>query len=168
MPLVVEDGTGKADAQSYVSEADAQTYAAARGLTLPADAGAVAQLLLRAMDYIEGFRDRFKGEKTNAGVQALQWPRTCVELDGADWPTNALPPDLIAAQCVMAVQLNAGFDPMVSGDGRAVSAEQIGSLRTEYAVRQSEPAQPRVPLVDRLLQPLLVNGGAGGLTVTRS
>ena len=73
--IVVEDGTGLASSNSYVSEADFATYAADRGVTIT---GTSAVLLIQAMDSIE--EENFKGNKYT-DAQALQWPRDGVYID---------------------------------------------------------------------------------------
>ncbi len=67
MALEVEDGTGKADANSYVSVAEYRAYAQARGVSLPVDDAQVEAQLTQAMDYVESFRAKYQGRKT--------WPR---------------------------------------------------------------------------------------------
>jgi hypothetical protein len=88
MALIVEDGTGKADAQSYVDVAGADAYHAARGnaawatstaedgtaTTRPAEEREAA--LLRATAFIDAtYRDRFPGYRARGRAQALEWPR---------------------------------------------------------------------------------------------
>ena len=64
MALIVEDGTGIANANSYVSEQELADYLSARGLSVPEDANPVA-LIIRAMDYVES-KD-FRGSKNWGG-----------------------------------------------------------------------------------------------------
>lgn len=72
MAFVVEDGTAKADATSYVTIAEADGYFADRGMTGWTGADAVKQsALIKATDYIEGrFGQRFIGSKKTT-TQAL-------------------------------------------------------------------------------------------------
>ena len=53
MALEIEDGTGKPNSNSYVTVAQARSYALARGVELPAAEAAVESLLVQAMDYLE-------------------------------------------------------------------------------------------------------------------
>lgn len=77
MTLIVEDGTGRADADSYASVAQAQAYAAQYGLTAAPGSIALDQALRRATRYIDTtFRARFIGIRRNGRAQALEWPRT--------------------------------------------------------------------------------------------
>jgi hypothetical protein len=77
MAIVVEDGTGLSNAESYGSVADADTYHTARGNTVWTDATTPNKetALVRATDYIDRrFGDRFLGTRETSG-QALAWPR---------------------------------------------------------------------------------------------
>lgn len=77
MAIVVEDGTGKADAVAFITVAFADAYHAARGRTdWTALSDANCELaIVRATDYIElRFGSRFRGSKITQG-QALSWPR---------------------------------------------------------------------------------------------
>jgi hypothetical protein len=55
--LVVEDGSGVVDANSYTDLADARAYLALRGLALSVTDGTAETQLIRAMDYIEALRN---------------------------------------------------------------------------------------------------------------
>ena len=92
MSLTIEDGSGVADANSFVTVAEATAYAAARGLSLPATDAEKEQLLVKAADYLLSVEDRFKGERV-AADQALSWPRSNVYLYGSlePLPNNQIP-----------------------------------------------------------------------------
>lgn len=75
--FLVEDGTGLAASNSYVSESDADDYHDGRGHTdWDALTTAVKEAaLVRATDYIDKrFGRRFRGSKSTKD-QALEWPR---------------------------------------------------------------------------------------------
>lgn len=78
MSLVVEDGTGIANAESYVAVADCATYATNHGLSFPTtDEAACEAALRRATSAIDNrYRPRFVGYRTKRHVQRLEWPRT--------------------------------------------------------------------------------------------
>ena len=79
MTLVVEDGTGKADAESYISVADATAYHAAMGNTAWAALASDTvreQLLRKATAYIGNmYAARWTGYRSTTS-QALDLPRT--------------------------------------------------------------------------------------------
>jgi hypothetical protein len=165
MALIVEDGTGKVDANSYVSVDDAMAYASARGVTLPTDPSAVESLIVKSMDYIEAQRARFQGEKTYPDhPQALQWPRACVEIDDYPFPEDAIPKELVAATCQCVMEIFAGGDltPSTPAAGTMVKREKVDVLETEYMTAAdlgSTGFGPWFPKVENLLQPLYNVGG---------
>lgn len=162
MAFVVEDGTAKADANSYVAIAEADGYFADRGITAWTGADAVKQAaLVKATDYIEGrFGQRFIGSKKTT-TQALAWPRT----GAADFADTVIPVGLRRACCEYAVRaLSAALAPdlKVDASGLTVVAtkKKIGPIETDYAVPQtglgSTPMLFRpYPAADMLLRGLV-------------
>lgn len=77
MAFTVEDGTGLAAANSYVSVADADTHHTDRGNTTwtAASNGDKEVALVKATDYVDKrFGRRFRGYRTSKD-QGLEWPR---------------------------------------------------------------------------------------------
>lgn len=164
MALVVEDGTGKTDAETYATAEELRAFASKRQKTVPAagaegDATLEAKLVL-GMDYLEGLRDRYQGVKATA-AQALQWPRTGVTLDGYCLPADAIPKPLKEAQMELALAAYAGTNLAPVGDGREVIRKKIDVLETEYAPGSGSAPAPVVTAADRLLEPLLDSGSFG-------
>ena len=150
MSIFVEDGSGtNADANSYASVDDLQTYASLRGVTIPDDAPLLESLLIKAMDYLEAQRDRYKGVKASA-IQPLQWPRKDawdISYPGALYPSDEIPRELEAAQLALAVESHTQdlMPTRLPTDTGPVSREKIdgavevvydnpqgGNLRTPY------------------------------------
>lgn len=158
MALTIEDGTGVEGATSYVAVSDARAYATARGLTLPSAEAEVEVLLVRATDYLESQRRRYKGSRAH-GAGCLQWPRvnedgTGIEVDGTVLDPAAIPEELKKAQCQLAVELQT-VDPAQTTSGPAVRQKTVGPLTTVYAVGDNAgQAQPSLPKVEALLAPL--------------
>lgn len=125
MALIIEDGTGKIDSQSYASEAVFAAYAAARGVTI---AGTDTELLITAMDYLES--KTFIGDK-NTREQALQWPRINVVVDGWYVDSDEIPQLLIDAQCEIAISIDGGTNPLTNQD-RSTKREKVGEIEVEY------------------------------------
>lgn len=179
MALELEDGTGKDDAQSYVSAAQATTYAAARGVTLAGGSPAIEAMLMKAMDYLESFRARYQGSKTWPApvvdpphdAQALQWPRTGVVIDcDYDLPDNVIPTELKNAQMQCCIEIQNGYNLMPSTDGRVVKKTKVDVIEKEFFsatdLGTSGTPSPSFPAVDALLAPLLSACGTGGLVRT--
>ena len=125
MAIIVENGTGVADANSYVSEADLTAFATSRGITLTQDEDI---LLLIAMDYIESLN--FKGLKVERN-QALQWPRVDVYYDNYYADSNVIPNELKNALMQCAIAVDQGNDP-AQDLVRSVKRQKVGSLEVEY------------------------------------
>jgi hypothetical protein len=165
MALIVEDGSGVAGANSYVSVAEVRAWAGVRGLTLPATDGAVEILVVKAMDFLESFRARFTGSKTDS-AQALQWPRTGATLDGVALDDDVIPAELKSALFQLTVDAQT-LELQPTGTGREVLREKVDVLETEYAERGSGTVQPQFTKALAFLQPLLNSGGAFGLRTVR-
>lgn len=151
--IVVEDGTGAANANSYVRIQYARTYASNRGIVLPSD-DEVAAMLIRSTDYLEAQECRYQGKRTSP-TQALAWPRTGVFLNCDEVPSNVIPKSLIAAQVQLAMAINAGFDlqPNVSPQDY-VTREKVGPIETEYADPLAVGIMPTFTAANALLAPL--------------
>lgn len=166
MALIVEDGTGKTDSQTYVDAAAARQYAAARGIELSSTDADVEVQLVSAMDYLEAQRARYQGTKTKPGVQALQWPRTGVILDCSySLPDNVIPVELKNAQMQLVLEVFAGNTLMPSSDGRVVKREKVDVIEREFMTGQDLGSgglpSPSFPAVDALLEPLFSACGGG-------
>lgn len=168
MALIVEDGSIVADAETYVDVAGLKAYAAKRGITVPADDAACEVLLVKAMDYLATYDARWKGCRVSA-AQALAWPRRGVRIDGYPYPANAIPAQLKAGQCVLAVaaaslDLMPTVDPAASG----VKRDKVGPLETEFfGPNDGVYSQPVITAADAAMAALL-DGGAFSLTIDRA
>lgn len=123
--ITVETGTGSASSNSYISTTDFETYAADRGIDL---VGTSADLLIKAMDYIES--NNFKGDKSSSD-QALQWPRINFSLDGYVIASDSIPVLLKDALCETAIGIDAGNDPLLPEE-RATKTESVGDISVTY------------------------------------
>ncbi|MBV7523448.1 hypothetical protein KW834_03380 [Pseudomonas sp. PDM29] len=148
MALIIEDGTGKPDAESYASAEDLVMYSGKFGVTIPADISAQEALLRRAALAMDGMT--WKGRKTNS-EQALSWPRRGVELDQQIKPDNYLPARIQYGQMALAAEIHQDdIDPIEKRKG-AVTLERVeGAVTREYATIQNTsgrllPAAPDQP-----------------------
>lgn len=157
MTLIVENGTIVANANSYVSDAEYVAFAAARGYTIGVDATAREIELTKAMDYLEGHRDRFKGIKVNRN-QPLQWPRVSVFIDGYQTDSNIIPSELKNAQMESAYQ-SISFNLSPSGKYQNVQSQKLGGLQVSYFNGGSYQGV-QLKSVAVFLQELLKNGGS--------
>lgn len=157
MALVIENGTGKADAESYASVSDFDAYLTRRGLTLSTDTEANKEkLLVLASDYIEGLADKIQGNKSSY-QNALQFPRSSVFLYDHYIGSDEIPTQLINAQCQLAYDMESN-DAFPVGEGTSVVREKVGPIETEYKNGNYAPT-PVFTKFDVLFAPFLRSGG---------
>lgn len=166
MALIVEDGTGKADAESYVSVADAETYFTARGLDwigspATADKEQALRIATEWLDstYAQQYRGRAKTED-----QALDWPRRdAYDDDGRLFSSTALPVELIRATAEVALRYQADgtvLDADVAAAADVVEEEeQLGPLKTRTRYAGTKATQKRFPKVAKLMAAITIGGG---------
>lgn len=156
MALIVEDGTGLATAESYVSVADADAYHTKMGATGWTGSDAVKEAALRkATQYIDT-EYLFIGEQVNYPTQRLEWPRYVDK----DWPIR----NVVEACCELALRALSS-DLRSDTEDRSVKSEQVGPIAVTYSDSQ-QAGQVRYPTVDKLLRPY-TRGGAGTVSVDR-
>ena len=123
MALIVESGAGLADADSYISLADARTFAANYGITLPADDTEAEIALRQGTQYVDLQEPCFVGERLTDD-QALAYPR---DDDGG------MPSALGKATVYAAAEFALGTDVRASDDGKAIASEEVvGAVRVGY------------------------------------
>lgn len=162
MALIIEDGSGKTDSNSYATVAELDSYAALRGITLTAaDDAAKEVLLIKAMDYLESLQGSYKGIKSNQ-YQSLQWPRYNVWIDSYYINSDSIPKDMVSAQLIAAVIVDGGgkLQPTVAPK---VLSERIDTLAVTYS--DSSMSNTLYPQLTSAIGPL-VDGGMG-LSVVR-
>lgn len=164
-PIVIEDGTGVANANSYVERDEAVQYAADQGVTF-ADDSTTDVLLYSAMRYLETFRNKYVGTIVDP-AQSLAWPREDVVIADADWPDNTIPPQLKNAQMQLAIYAKS-TDLMPSVFGAFVLREKVGPIETEYSQAVRSDGQPYFPLIDSMLSDLLTVAGGFSLVSVRA
>jgi len=152
--IVVEDGSGLTNSNSYLSEADLSTYATDRGVTLT---GTPAVLLIQGMDWIE--KHNFQGYKYTE-TQALQWPRGSVVLDGYSFDVDAIPLLLSDALAEVCISIDGGFNPLANVP-RETTKEKVGDIEVEYKEGGYATEQPTA--AESKLSKLLDNPGFGAV-----
>jgi hypothetical protein len=181
MTLVVEDGTGRAAAQSYVSVEDADAFYSAQlneGWFVDEPSKKEAALI-RATAFIDAtYRARFPGYPTRGRAQALEWPRrgayTYVPDNGRSsayfdantgagydqgytyLPVNEIPRELRAAVCEAAMRELAKPGSLAPDlkRGGAIKSAGAGSARVEFF--GNAPAGTTFQAIDLALGALLM------------
>lgn len=132
MAIIVEDGSGVTNANSYVSLVDARGILNPLGQDLNANNVTAEQEILNAMNYIESFRERYQGLKTDID-QSLQWPRLGVLINDVQINSDVIPQDLKNGLVFAAYEFSQGnvLQPVVTGRSRA-SSEVVGAVKVAY------------------------------------
>jgi hypothetical protein len=156
MALIIEDGTGKADATSFVTRAEYIAYAVARGVVV-ADADASDVDLIKAVDFL--LAQCWRGDPTVEG-QALPFPRTAYDYYGAvRFPVDEVPSAVKRAQMDLALASKSGLSLMPNFEGGAsITREKIGPIETEYA-EATIYNSPSFPAVKAALAPYTCGQG---------
>lgn len=158
MAIVVEDGSIVTGANSYVTEAELTTYATARGVTLTID---TEQLLIRAMDYIEGLS--YKGIKLT-DAQPLQWPRSGVVVDRYAVDIDEIPDELKNGEMEAALAIDNGQDQLAD-IGRVKQSATVGPISVDYVIGTGSTTLVRK--INNQLRKLLRSAGGASFTVSR-
>lgn len=163
MAFVVEDGTGKSDANSYASVAEADSYVSLRGVTGWADLTTAEKqsALVKAADYLEAtYRSGWQGRRVKS-TQALSWPRLDVVVDDYPVASDTVPSPVKTAAIEMALKAGAGT-VLLEDQGQRVIREKVDVIETEYA--EFDDTTEQYVFVSRIVAPYLASGGmsAGG------
>lgn len=152
MALIVEDGTGLAAADSYVSVADADAYHTAMGNAAWASATSDEKevALRRATQYMDTIF-QYRGERLFPTVQALEWPRDSHYFDDIAWRLEKACAELA---------LRALSDDLVTDrEPQTIKSETVGPLQTVYADVERFGGQMDYPVVNGYLRPLRRGSG---------
>lgn len=162
MALEVEDGSGKANAEAYLSVAGLDAYLASHGYTTAATEAQKEVALRKATEYLDGkFGERWTGYRRSR-TQALDWPR----LNGRDddgWPiaSDEIPKELMDATAEAAYRaLSAELEPDLAAGQASIASEskRLGPIGKSVTYVSGGPAPPKYRKVEQLLAPLLELG----------
>ena len=147
--MVVEDGTGLSNADSFVSVAYADTYFTTRGVTAWASLTNKEALLIKATDYIEAvYSESWKGVTLN-DTQSLSFPRIIDD-------STVYPDRLLKATCELALKANDG-DLLIDVEQRTIE-EKVDVISVKYAEYSDQKTQ--YSMVYGLISPYLLSTGA--------
>lgn len=162
MPLIVEDGTLPAGANSFASVADADAYHAARLTAAWTDELAEAQkeaALIRASDWLNR-KVMWNGRKASRS-QRMAWPRAGVSTQDGEIAPDEIPAEVVEACCELAgffVEQDYLAPLDRGGDIASLSVDVIS-----IAYNGTAPAETVFPSLSGLLAGLgTVNTGKGG------
>ena len=174
MSLIVEDGSAKDSAQSYLDVTAVSAYLSARGMTsftgLASDTLREAAIL-RGMRWLENrYRSRWKGRRTT-NTQSLTWPRYGVK-DADGWTIeHDVIPQLVKDALCEAAEREAAEAGSLSPDlerGGQVQSEKdvVGPIESSKTYFAGAPATTTFPAIEDMLRSLI--GGSLNGNVTRT
>ena len=134
MTLIVEDGTGLIDAESYVSVSHADIYHEKLGNAdwLALDDSEKEQSLRKATNYIGlRFKSEFKGIRAFV-AQALDFPREHIYLESplGLMPKTLIPLALKNASCELALKSN--YEDLMPETDTRVKSEKVDVIQITY------------------------------------
>ena len=147
--LVIEDGSGLSNAESYIDLAYLTAYATKRGLAI---AGITEANIIKAMDYFESAY-QFKGTKL-VETQALAFPR---------YINNEVvyPVRIKNAVCELAIKSKSA--ELLADSERATKREKVGDIEIEYSEYSKD--ETNYNFVINLITPWLLGSGISGSLV---
>ena len=167
MALVIEDGTGKSNAEAYADVASCSTWAVAYyGQALTGNTADKEAAIRRAVAYLDALK--WKGTRAHGRAQALAWPRSGTsDCEGDSIAADVVPAEVIYAQHVLAraeFQSPGILSPSVTL-GAVVKREKVDVIEQEFDTsRLQGTADELRPLVtmamDRIACLLSVKPGA--------
>lgn len=165
MALEVEDGTGKTNADSFVSIADADQYFTDHGDPTAWSGATTADkeaALREATQYMDGvYRLDWVGERKSK-EQSLTWPRSfATDSDGWSVDSDIVPQDVKNACSELALRALSSpllTDVTAGGQEKRIK-EKLGPLEREREYFSGAPSQVQYSFVNRLLSRLLRGGG---------
>jgi hypothetical protein len=167
MALEVEDGTGKSNAESYLSVADADSYWTALG-TPSAWSGSSTtekeQALRKATNYIDAiYGPQFRGVRAVA-TQRLRFPRAALYDDeGSLISSTSVPEAVKNSTAILANAAREDGDLLVDLDsGGSIGGERVkvGPIEIDTSYNAGKVPQKQYTEVDALLAPFVNIYGA--------
>jgi hypothetical protein len=146
MSLIVEDGTGRANAQSYASVAEADAYHAAHGNVAWTGADALKEAaLVRATAWLDAaFYYRWPSVKMNH-TQALEFPRLAAT-DVEGYALDPVPAELKTAlyEAALVELVSPGRLSHDDSDNGTIKAESEGGVSKTYNGKKNPSNWPLI------------------------
>lgn len=156
MSLTIEDGSGVAGANSYVTDNEYVSYAAARGLTIATTPVARQIELIKSMDYIFNQEKNMRGFRT-VDAQENAYPRQDVYIRNVLLDNDVIPQELKNAQMEGGAAANS-FDLLINKTQSNIQRKKLDVMETVFFDGGSWETT-RIERVDNYLRPLLATAG---------
>ena len=154
MSLVIENGQGLSNSESYVDESYVDAYFLKRGNTEWDSITNKESRIILAMDFIEN-NYTYIGIKL-VSTQSLSFPRL---INGE----TVYPIALKNALCELALKANSG--DLLQDTGKTTIREKVGTLEVEYDPNQDDLTSYNY--VNKLLAPYLVSTSSFSYSISR-
>ena len=161
MPLIIEDGSIVAGANSFVTVEQFVAYAKARNISIPVISSEREALLIRAVDYLFSKEQELKGSRVSPD-QELMYPRKGVCANGFIVASDAIPSNLKNAQMELGMQAHTS-DLLISGTNQNLESFNVDGVYSESYHSGGSWEQVRTERADAYLNPLLNNNGSSNL-----
>ncbi|HTF53708.1 MAG TPA: DnaT-like ssDNA-binding protein [Pseudonocardia sp.] len=190
MALIVEDGSGKPDAESYISTADADAYHLRFGNTgwAAMTTGDKEVCLRRSTAYIDAvFNGKWKGQQSFPGLQGLNWPRRYVVVEGDPpdyWniltkspgfivPDNVVPKAIVDAAAIVGASAFGITDPLLPPIPPTANVKSekfvVGPIENSVTYADNDGTirdlTTRFPMLELKLRPYLTTGAGDGAAI---
>ena len=176
MSLIVEDGTGIANADSLLSLVDARALAESYGLTLDADDTKAEVQLRNGYRGLLTYEPSLQGARTHE-VQTGIYPRTGVYSNCVAVDSESIPLDVKLAQLSYSDAINGGYGTNTVDNGQDLKSFDVdGGYSETYQDGATSKTNATIQGVTNSLYPLTLQGyanspcgranGAGGLVRT--
>ena len=154
MSLIIENGEGLSNSESYVDESYVNAYFLKRGNTEWDSITNKESRIILAMDFIEN-NYTYIGIKL-VSTQSLSFPRL---INGE----TVYPIALKNALCELALKANSG--DLLQDTGKTTIREKVGTLEVEYDPNQDDLTSYNY--VNKLLAPYLVSTSSFSYSISR-
>jgi hypothetical protein len=158
MALIVENGTGLSNAESYCSEVYADDYHEKRGNAAWDSVLDKEAALRKATDYmLQVYRSRWQGTRLTT-TQALDWPRSNVGIDVYTTVDDDIVPVEVKNACAE-LALKTYSAELYEDIGQKVKRKKVDVIEIEYESASTQTKQYRA--IDAMLSPYLLSSNGG-------
>ena len=161
MALVVEDGTGKIDSESYISVTDATSYHTLRGNSDWALITDKEAALRKATDYmLQAYRKLWLGYRVTS-TQALDFPRSDIYLYDYSEPvlvSETIVPIEIKNACAELALKTYTDEFLLSDEEQKVIQEIVGPITVKYSDNSTTPTK-KYSSINAMLKSFLRTSG---------
>lgn len=168
MALIVEDGTGLPNANSYVTLDEVRAYAAERGIALPVEDEDLERDVHIVMDWFES--NTFPSYRHTA-LQGLSFPRDRIVVDTVVYTPPTMPPILKRIICeAVSVAQTIDLTPNVAGSPNGIlKRKKVDVLEREwFPPTGSWDYMPKLPKLEALMRKLCYPNGFGNIDIVRA